>query len=644
MSAGPFKRIYIGLIALVVVLAHPLSVAFAESNPDQANSTITTSTTPQTTPAPDGPDADAYIYNETTKQWENDYYIWDPATRTARPKRPLTYSYNPKTSKWDTTEWRYNTSSKKYEPNNVSVEQPPEGSVTTSGPEPTATTDPPLPVSDPPTLQTPPNGSVFDGFYNANISNTFTSGTQSGDATVTGNTAAGDATTGDATATTTILNLLQSSAPLGNGSPYTTFVSNIDGNVVGDLFIDPAMLNSLQAATTNASHTPAIQVTNSTDNTITNHLTLDAQTGNATVSNNTVGGNATSGDANGVANLINLLNSSIVAGQSFIGFLNINGNLNGDVLLPPNTLNTLLAAGGGTPPPSATPLRVESSNSGSINNLVTTHATSGNAAVTGNTAAGDAKSGNGQTNITLLDLTRHEIVGGNSLLVFVNVLGKWIGAIVDAPTGSTTAALGGSISKNNVTLDDTSVTSTTNNNITNTVDIKSASGDATINSNTLAGNARSGNATASANIANIIGSNLSLSDWFGVLFINVFGTWNGSFGIDTAAGSILTQPPTTIADAKPVTAPVFQFRQKRIEKRNALPLPTSQDIVATATTHDDKQTAILGATSDNNDTIDPVAGEHYNLSFAIWAVVLGATLVCAERLLATRDNRRVRQM
>jgi hypothetical protein len=29
---------------------------------------------------------------------------------------------------------------------------------------------------------------------------------------------------------------------------------------------------------------------------------------------------------------------------------------------------------------------------------------------------------------------------------------------------------------------------------------------------------------------------LSFSSWFGILFINVFGSWQGSFGVNTAAG------------------------------------------------------------------------------------------------------------
>jgi hypothetical protein len=48
------------------------------------------------------------------------------------------------------------------------------------------------------------------------------------------------------------------------------------------------------------------------------------------------------------------------------------------------------------------------------------------------------------------------------------------------------------------------------------------------------------------NLVNIVNSHFSLSGWLGILFINVFGTWNGSFGVDTAAGNPIPTPnPTT---------------------------------------------------------------------------------------------------
>jgi hypothetical protein len=137
----------------------------------------------------------------------------------------------------------------------------------------------------------------------------------------------------------------------------------------------------------------------------------------------------------------------------------------------------------------------------------------------------------------IFNLSGHEIVAKDSLLVFVNVLGKWVGVIVDAPVGATAAALGSGVTTNSTTLPDLAIVSSNNNLITNNINLSSTSGNATVAANTFAGNAVSGNATASANIANITGSQFGLTGWFGVLFINVFGNWYGSFGINTPYGN-----------------------------------------------------------------------------------------------------------
>ncbi len=68
--------------------------------------------------------------------------------------------------------------------------------------------------------------------------------------------------------------------------------------------------------------------------------------------------------------------------------------------------------------------------------------------VSNNTSAGSATSGNTSTAVTLFNLTGNEIIGNNALLVFVNVPGKWVGVIMNAPSGATAAALGNDISQN----------------------------------------------------------------------------------------------------------------------------------------------------------------------------------------------------
>src|SRR5690606_11767857 len=87
-----------------------------------------------------------------------------------------------------------------------------------------------------------------------------------------------------------------------------------------------------------------LEVNSATNASIENNVDLVAISGNATVSGNTNAGDATTGSATAIANIINMINSSIASGQSFIGAINIHGNLEGDILMPEDLVDELLAA------------------------------------------------------------------------------------------------------------------------------------------------------------------------------------------------------------------------------------------------------------------------------------------------------------
>src|SRR5690606_2730582 len=81
--------------------------------------------------------------------------------------------------------------------------------------------------------------------------------------------------------------------------------------------------------------------------------------------------------------------------------------------------------------------------------------------------------------------------------------------------------------------------------IQNNVNVGAFSGDAEVSHNTSAGHASSGDANANVNVANIVNSNFSFGGWFGLLFINIFGDWLGSFGSNTPYGDYV-QPPSIV--------------------------------------------------------------------------------------------------
>jgi hypothetical protein len=348
-----------------------------------------------------------------------------------------------------------------------------------------------------------------------------------------------------------------------------------------------------------------------------------------------------------------MINSIIASGKSFVGSININGNLNGDILLPKDLLATLLASNA----PTATVDTSQLENSEMLANFTTNQAItndvnvaaqSGNAGVNKNTTGGNATSGNSETNLTVLNLTGRQVIGSNALLVFVNVYGKWIGMIMDAP-GSTAAAIGGGITENGYCncYNRSNVNSTENFAINNDINVSAQSGEALVERNTTGGNATSGNAKAGVNLTNMMNSNFSLSNWFGVLFINVFGTWEGSFGVNTYAGT--TTGGRGAGPAAADNVKVFQFvptaattSKPKYRVASANPIYTSVEGASTTAQALDRELNPANAT----DTATAAAAVNKQGHGVDWVIVgfgafAGASLLGIERFLAFRERRKL---
>lgn len=439
-------------------------------------------------------------------------------------------------------------------------------------------------------------------FNNTGVTNAFNQTGQSGNASVTGNTMAGDATSGAVNVVLNLLNVLNAMWSFGtSGLGY--FVHNIFGDQTGDVNLDndisgavggPSSVGALPACTagsvgnentgTSSTNTATstcnrdVALRSATNQGITNNINVDANSGNATVSGNTNGGNATSGEARAELNIINLINTAIGAGKSFLGMINIFGNLNGDLLFPSLNLNGAVASGTGsgdptnsnTGPNSINTASSSNSNNASVtnnlnaavNNNIDAKATSGNATVSTNTTAGDATTGSADTNSALFNLFNTSVFGDNAVLVIINDMGHWVGRIMNlgvsdnsggglltsnATVGNTNTGPNSSNTATSSNTNNTTVTNDANETITNNVRARAQSGDATVSDNTKAGNATSGNASISSNVANILGSSLNFTHTFGILFINIFGTWTGSVGENTAAGNAGSGGGTALA-------------------------------------------------------------------------------------------------
>lgn len=174
-------------------------------------------------------------------------------------------------------------------------------------------------------------------------------------------------------------------------------------------------------------------------------------------------------------------------------------------------------------------------------NVLGSQATSGDAAAQDNTKVGSVSSGTVNVVANLINLlaSAWSWSHGNLNFFMSNIFGNQTGDIRLQPTSSSTGGGGlgqsastagtGSGSTNGASLsqsDQLNVNAKSSGSITNEVDLSAASGNAVARDNTLAGDVTSGNATAQANIINLISSFISSGDsFFGIM--NIFGNLNG---------------------------------------------------------------------------------------------------------------------
>lgn len=463
---------------------------------------------------------------------------------------PETYTYNAETGRWDSSKWRYDAATNTYVPAVTPKPTPPPQSETLS--EENTPSDEAL-ADD--TAQTTAQPAVANNEVdtsktvtteenvssNPTVNNTINSDATSGNASVGSNGTAGDASTGNASADATVINSVHSTIG-GETTGVAHFTTDIYGDVYGDITLGPN-LNGASKILNSANVDGTTNI--NTNSELNNNVNLAATSGDADVTNNTNAGSATTGNATAMANIFNLINTIVGANKSFVGTINIHGNLNGDILISPEFIPQLIASNADSTTTIDMPLSTNINDDQSIVNNVNLNAATGDATVDSNTNAGSATTGTAQTKLTILNLTGHEVVAENCMLVFVNVKGKWVGMIVDAP-GATSAAIGSGVTRNTVSNSGT-LNADNKSRITNNINLAAKSGDASVTGNTNAGGAKSGDASAVANIANISSSVFNLTGWFAILTINIDGDWWGDFGVDTEYGNAI--PLTGVAAA-----------------------------------------------------------------------------------------------
>lgn len=306
---------------------------------------------------------------------------------------------------------------------------------------------------------------------NADVNNDLNLLANTGDNTASGNTG-GDSyiTTGDANVSGNVLSFLNNNIA-GN---VIFGVVNIFGDLVGDIILPESALSAFGCAVCGADlslinqnngansdnnlsgtqvSSDVIDQINTAD--INNNLILDAYTGQNSTSGNTGGDNyIKTGNADVVAQVLNIANTNLIGGDWWLVIINRAGQWIGQILgAPPgaffagsqgtefavgdNGEITAINSGNGTNSTNNANIdqtvnnNISQNNNANIDNNIKLSANTGRNNANDNTG-GDNYITTGDANIiaSLVNYVNNNIVGGRLLVTFVNVFGNWMGDFI----------------------------------------------------------------------------------------------------------------------------------------------------------------------------------------------------------------------
>ncbi len=358
-------------------------------------------------------------------------------------------------------------------------------------------------------------------------------------------TASGDATvnTGNAVASANVVNVINTNVFNSVGMFY--FLNMIMGNISLD------MRDMFSILTGNAeveggcaldddeclAKDTTVTINNTNNAVVNNDVTVTANTGSNTASSENGDASVSTGDAYASANVVNIVNTNITDTNYLLLTVNSFNSRSGNIIFPgADWFNDLLSLRGNNPGGSQT--TVTNTNNAEVNNNIGAVSDTGN-----NTASGtdetNIDTGNAVSNVNVVNKVNTNIFG-NSLTFLFKVPSSWAGQIFGLPDGmswrktkegveiffdgETATAPAGS-------TDNMTVTNTNNAEVNNNVSVFALTGDNMASSESGNSSIETGDATAGANVVNVVNSNVLGRNWVLAVF-NIFGNWNGniSFG------------------------------------------------------------------------------------------------------------------
>lgn len=392
------------------------------------------------------------------------------------------------------------------------------------------------------------NSSTTNVNNTANLTNGIGLTLSSGGNDINHNTKTGTVSTGSIDGSVNVLNI--GNSQFGSGSSIGS--QNVSGN--GTVTLAPSTSRSTlgnQTTGANSSNQNSADSSNvnllsiHNDATANNNLSLAANTGSNTLNDNTNVGGLATGDINLGVNVLNLLNIYAPNVDLMLDSWNIQGGLNGDLVMGGNTATGYGSSNSNTADSSAIN-NVAIDNHSTIGNSMAVASNTGHNDVSDNTTTGQQRTGDTTVNGGILTYANQTKLPSFYL---VNVFGSWDGTLqgidphrvfvntLNDHTGANSANSNTASDSQNNTLD-LSNQATINNNIS----VNADTGDNVIDRNTKMGDISTGNVNVIGNIVNLanIISHQTGHFWIGI--INIFGNWHGN-GLATAAPTANSNAP-----------------------------------------------------------------------------------------------------
>ena len=363
--------------------------------------------------------------------------------------------------------------------------------------------------------------------------------------------------TGDANASANVVNIVNTNI-IDSGGLFMLL------NIFSRLFADLDLRNSnfIDACLAPCSiFAPSTQllVNNQNSASIQNDVVVRAQTGLNSASSNAGNALIATGDANAAGNIVNLVNTNIIASNYLLLVFNNFGDWFGDLVFP----SKYFFEQNGACCSNFTNAEITNENGADVQTEISSEAETGENTANENGGEALIATGDANSRANVLNQVNTNIFGSDYFFVAIRFFGNWGGNVFSAPEGiSWTQTEEGLLlfgglpeeglgAENEHETEEGSVTASNNNmaSLRNHLKVLALTGQNQANSN--AGNAeiQTGNANSVANVVNIVNTNVFGRNWV-LALINVFGDWQGNVAFgrpDLWVGETVQNPPSNVS-------------------------------------------------------------------------------------------------